>query len=210
MALRTVLSVVFATLFCGVTATERLVVAAGCFWSVELAYQRVPGVISTSVGYCGGIGDNPTYEQVSRGNTMHAEAVEIVYDEKVVSARTLIDLLWQIHDPTTLNRQGGDRGTQYRSHVWYTTDAQRAAFEASKSAYEATMSSFSGAIVTKLDSAADAPYWKAEDYHQQYLQKDGQDATKGRLKPIQCYGRRGPIKKMDKAEIRRILRKEEL
>ena len=153
MALRTVLSVVFATLLSGVTATERLVVAAGCFWSVELAYQRVPGVISTSVGYCGGIGDNPTYEQVSRGNTMHAEAVEIVYDEKVVSARTLIDLLWQIHDPTTLNRQGGDRGTQYRSHVWYTTDAQRAAFEASKAAYEATMSSFSGAIVTKLDSA---------------------------------------------------------
>ena len=88
--------------------------------------------------------------------------------------------------------------------------AEYAAFEASKAAYEATMSSFSGAIVTKLDSAKDAPYWKAEDYHQQYLQKDGQDATKGSLKPIQCYGRRGPIKKMDKAEIRRILRKEEL
>ena len=124
-----------------------------------------------------------------------------------MSARALIDLLWQIHDPTTLNRKAAT--AQYRSHVWYTTDAQRAAFEASKAAFEATMSSFSGAIVTKLDSAAHAPYWKAEDYHQQYLQKDGQDATKA-TSSRSVHGRRGPIKKMDKAEIRRILRKEEL
>ena len=184
---------------------ERLIVAAGCFWSIELAYQRVPGVVRTSVGYAGGHVPNPTYHTVLTGTTGHAEAVEVVYDPAIVGARRLLDLFWQLHDPTSLNRQGGDVGSQYRSALFYYTDTQRKAIDASRGALAEA-----GRVVTQVASAAAPGFvWApAEEYHQQYLQKDGQESAKLSLAPIQCYGRRGPIKKMDKAGIREILKGE--
>lgn len=110
---------------------ERAIFAAGCFWSVELAYQRVPGVLRTSVGYAGGHTPTPTYRMVTTGRTGHAEAVEVVYDPSVVPFRRLVDLFWKIHDPTSLNRQGGDFGTQYRSAIWYEREEQRVDIETS-------------------------------------------------------------------------------
>jgi peptide-methionine (S)-S-oxide reductase len=180
-------------------ATEKAVFAAGCFWSVELAFQRVPGVISTSVGYAGGKTQGPTYRDVTTGTTGHAEAVEVEYDPMKLPFEKLLSFFWNIHDPTTLNRQGGDIGTQYRSAIFYNTDEQFAAIKRSLEASpEATTE------IRQMDS--NFKYWPAEKYHQQYLEKGGQDATKGSLKPIQCYGNRGPIKKMDKPAILDVLR----
>jgi len=184
---------------------ERILLAAGCFWSIELAYQRVPGVTKTAVGYAGGHIPNPTYHTVSSGTTGHAEAVEVVFDPTIVSLRRIVDLFWQLHDPTTRNRQGGDVGTQYRSAIWYSSDEQRKTIEASRAAL-----SVADRVVTEIASAKGEGFvWKAaEDYHQRYLEKDGQDSTTSSLAPIQCYGKRGPIKKMDKPGIREILKGE--
>lgn len=187
---------------------ERVLFAGGCFWSIELAFQRVPGVLRTAVGYAGGHTLSPvTYEAVTTGTTGHAETVEVVYDPQRVSFERLVDLFWQLHDPTTLNRQGGDTGTQYRSAIWYTSAAQRVAVESSLARLPADVRR---RVVTQISSATAKGFvWDvAEGYHQQYLQKGGQDATTGSLKPIQCYGNRGPIKKMDKPGIRAILKGE--
>ena len=219
-----------------VSAEERVLFAAGCFWSVELAFQRVPGVLRTAVGYAGGAKQKPKYYDVTTGTTGHAEAVEVVYDPEKVSLQRLVDLFWQLHDPTTLNRQGGDIGTQYRSAIWYTTDVQRAAIDASKAALPEGLQQ---KVVTQIEKEPEGFIWEpAETYHREsaaiepaarhmpcapgcsqpplppprvaerYLEKDGQEAAKGSLKPIQCYGKRGPIKKMDKPAIRAILKGE--
>ena len=144
--------------------------AAGCFWGVELTFQKTKGVTSTSVGYTGGTTKNPTYEDVCTGNTMHAEVVQVEFDSSIVSYEALLDVLWGCHDPTTLNRQGPDRGTQYRSAIFYHSPDQEAS--ALKSKKKADKSGrFSSAIVTEITSAS--KYYMAEDYHQKYLEKRG-------------------------------------
>ncbi|KAG1713037.1 hypothetical protein DVH05_000765 [Phytophthora capsici] len=157
--------------------------AAGCFWGVQLAFDRVPGVLETSVGYTQGSVDSPTYRQVCTGRTNHAEAINIVFDDSQVSYDALLKKFWSIHDPTTLNRQKNDKGTQYRSGIYYHNDDQRKAALASKEEYQKTLSK---PIVTEIMEAKQ--FWDAEDYHQKYLEKGGQCADKGCDETIRCYG----------------------
>jgi peptide-methionine (S)-S-oxide reductase len=144
--------------------------AAGCFWGVEEAFRQVPGVTGTAVGYEGGTTDHPTYEDVCKDTTGHAEVVEVEYDPDKVSYEQLLDVFWANHDPTQLNRQGPDFGTQYRSAIFYHTPEQRAAAEASKAALQAS-GRFRRPVVTEITPAG--PFWRAEEYHQRYLQKRG-------------------------------------
>lgn len=148
--------------------SAKAVFAAGCFWGVEATFRQIKGVISTSVGYTGGKTENPTYEQVCSDATGHAEAIEVVFDPQKVSYETLLDVFWKNHDPTTLNRQGPDIGTQYRSAIFYQDETQKATALASK---EKVSKNFKKPIVTEIVPAA--PYYRAEDYHQQYLEKRG-------------------------------------
>jgi peptide-methionine (S)-S-oxide reductase len=141
---------------------------AGCFWGIEVAFGKVKGVTSTSVGYTGGATDNPTYEQVCTGKTNHAEVVWVEFDPSSVSYEELLDVFWGCHDPTTLNRQGPDRGTQYRSVIYFADPAQEAAAIKSK---EQNSGRFPNPIVTEI--TAESKYYIAEDYHQQYLAKRG-------------------------------------
>jgi len=150
------------------TTTETAIVAAGCFWGVEALLAQVPGVVSTQVGYLGGTVEHPTYEAVCSGTTNHAEAVAVVFDPAVVSYSELLSVFWRLHDPTTLNRQGPDRGTQYRSAIFTTTDEQVTLAEASQQQAQA---GFEAPIVTEITPAT--PFWPAEDYHQQYFAKRG-------------------------------------
>jgi peptide-methionine (S)-S-oxide reductase len=153
--------------------TEVLYVAMGCFWGAEQEFWQVPGVVTTAVGYAGGRTPNPTYEETCTGRTGHTEAVLIAYDPAKVSAMQLLKLFWESHDPTQGFRQGNDRGTQYRSAVYWTTEAQRKAFEAGRTAYQEALSARGyGAITTEGRPASEAgPFYYAEDYHQQYLHK---------------------------------------
>ncbi len=144
--------------------------AAGCFWGVESAFRQVPGVQETAVGYLGGVTEYPTYEQVCTKTTGHAEVVQLTFDPAVVSYEQLLDVFWQIHDPTTLNRQGPDIGTQYRSAIFTHSPGQQAAAEASMAAHAAA-GRYAGPIVTEITPAG--PFWRAEAYHQQYLEKRG-------------------------------------
>lgn len=157
--------------------------AAGCFWSVELLYQREPGVLTTAVGYIGGHQESPTYKQVCTGATGHAEAVQLTYDPAVVSYSRLLDLFWHKHDPTTLNRQGGDHGTQYRSAIFYHTQEQKK--EAAESMAK-EQNKYAVPIVTEICEAGH--FWPAEEYHQSYLAKGGQCSAKGSKEAIRCYG----------------------
>mmetsp|Transcript_20382 Transcript_20382/g.19697 ORF Transcript_20382/g.19697 Transcript_20382/m.19697 type:complete len:190 (-) Transcript_20382:181-750(-) len=157
--------------------------AAGCFWSVEMSFQRIPGVVSTEVGYTQGQKLNPTYEQVCAGTTGHTEAVKVVYDKSALKYDELLTVFWDILDPTTLNRQGGDSGTQYRSGIYYTSEEQKKALAAS---IIKEQTKYTSPIVTEVKEAA--TWYPAEGYHQQYLQKGGQCAGKGDLTPIRCYG----------------------
>ena len=141
---------------------------AGCFWGVELAFGRIKGVTKTSVGYTGGTTENPTYEQVCTGNTGHAEVVWIEFDSSIVSYDALLDVFWGCHDATTLNRQGPDIGTQYRSAIYYNDPTQEATAKQSK---EKNAKRFSSPIVTEITAAS--KYYLAEDYHQKYLEKRG-------------------------------------
>ena len=141
---------------------------AGCFWGVEAAFRKVSGVTDTAVGYAGGTTDNPTYEQVCRGDTGHAEVVQVTFDPDAVSYEQLLDVFFEVHDPTTLNRQGPDVGSQYRSAIYTHDDAQAAAAAAAKQAKQAN---FGQQIVTEI--AAAGPFHMAEDYHQQYFEKQG-------------------------------------
>jgi peptide-methionine (S)-S-oxide reductase len=144
--------------------------AAGCFWGVEAAFRQVPGVLSTAVGYEGGTKANPTYEQVCAKNTGHAEAVEVDYDPARVSYDELLKVFWENHDPTTLNRQGPDVGEQYRSAIFFHDAEQEREAIASREALEKS-GRFRKPIVTEITPAS--TFWRAEDYHQQYLEKRG-------------------------------------
>ena len=147
---------------------ETATFAAGCFWGVEADFRAMPGVLSARAGYIGGHSDNPTYREVCSKGTGHAEAVEVAFDPAVVSYDGLLDAFWKLHDPTTLNRQGPDVGTQYRSAIFYHGDAQRTAAEVSKARHQ---SAFTRPIVTEIVPAP--TFWPAEDYHQRYLEKQG-------------------------------------
>ena len=143
---------------------------AGCFWGVEAAYRQIPGVLSTSVGYLGGTLENPTYRDVCTGRTGHAEVVQVTYDPSRVTYDDLLTVFWENHDPTTLNRQGPDVGTQYRSAIFYHDEAQKNAAESSKEERERS-GRYRKQIVTEITPAT--AYYEAEDYHQQYLEKRG-------------------------------------
>jgi peptide-methionine (S)-S-oxide reductase len=144
--------------------------AAGCFWGVEATFRQLPGVISTRVGYIGGKTANPTYKEVCTDATGHAEAVEVEYDPAKISYAKLLDVFWENHDPTQLNRQGPDWGTQYRSAIFFHTPEQEAEAKASKQALE-NSGRFGKPIVTQIVAAP--TFYEAEDYHQQYLEKRG-------------------------------------
>ncbi len=148
----------------------KAIFAAGCFWGVEATFRQIPGVISTRVGYTGGQLPNPTYKDVCTDRTGHAEAVEVEYDPSQVSYERLLDVFWQNHDPTQLNRQGPDWGTQYRSAIFFNTPEQEGAAQASKERQEKS-GRYSKPIVTQIVPAV--TFYPAEDYHQQYLEKRG-------------------------------------
>jgi peptide-methionine (S)-S-oxide reductase len=143
---------------------------AGCFWGVEAEFRRVKGVKATAVGYSGGHSKNPTYKDVCSDMTGHAEVVQVEYDPDVVSYDDLLNVFWENHDPTQLNRQGPDFGTQYRSAIFFQTPEQEAAARASKERLEKS-GRFRRPIVTQIEPAAE--FWRAEEYHQQYLEKRG-------------------------------------
>ena len=147
---------------------EKATFAAGCFWGVDMIFRKIDGVLSTMVGYTGGHTQNPTYDQVCSGTTGHAESVEIVFDPDKVSYEKLLNIFWDNHNPTTLNRQGPDVGSQYRSAVFYHNDRQK---ELALSIKEKLQKSgqFKSEIVTEIVIAN--TFYKAEEYHQQYLEK---------------------------------------
>ncbi len=152
---------------------------AGCFWGVEAAFRNVEGVQETAVGYAGGHVDRPTYEQVCTDTTGHAEVVRVVYDPQKVSYEKLLDVYFDIHDPTQVNRQGPDRGKQYRSVVFTHSDAQHNQAE-KKIDQLAASGQFSQPIATQIEPAGD--FWMAEEYHQQYLEKRGRATCHPNLK----------------------------
>ncbi|KAJ8429419.1 hypothetical protein Cgig2_015708 [Carnegiea gigantea] len=162
---------------------------AGCFWGVELAFQRLDGVVKTEVGYSQGHVPDPNYRLVCSGTTNHVEVVRVQFDPNVCLYTKLLDLFWSRHDPTTLNRQGGDVGTQYRSGIYYYNEAQARLAQVSKEAKQAEVKDQK--IVTEILPAK--RFYRAEEYHQQYLEKGGrsgnkQSAAKGCNDPIRCYG----------------------
>ncbi len=151
--------------------TRTAVFAFGCFWGAEKDFWETPGVVSTAVGYAGGLTPNPTYDEVCSGRTGHAEAVLVVYDPAKVSYDQLLKVFWEHHDPTQGMRQGNDTGTQYRSAIYYADEDQRHAAEASRDAYQTNLTAARfGAITTEIQPAG--PFYYAEDYHQQYLAKN--------------------------------------
>ncbi|CAI8596590.1 unnamed protein product [Vicia faba] len=161
---------------------------AGCFWSVELAFQRLPGVTKTEVGYSQGLLHNPTYADVCSGTTRHSEVVRVHYDPKECSYESLLDAFWAKHDPTTPNRQGNDVGTQYRSGIYYYTPEQE---KTARESLEQQQNKLNRKIVTEILPAK--KFYRAEEYHQQYLEKGGrfgckQSSSKGCNDPIRCYG----------------------
>ena len=154
---------------------EKATFGAGCFWGVESAFRRRKGVVGTAVGYMGGTLKNPTYRDVCTDRTGHAEVVQLEYDPSQVSYEQLLDMFWEIHDPTELNRQGPDVGTQYRSVIFYHTPEQAAAARESKARLERSGRNRE-TIATEIVPATE--FWMAEDYHQQYLEKRG---------AVRCY-----------------------
>lgn len=149
---------------------EKAAFGAGCFWGVEAAFRRLEGVTATAVGYMGGHTQSPTYKEVCSDTTGHAEVVQVEYDPAVVGYGALLDLFWRCHNPTELNRQGPDVGTQYRSAIFTYSAAQQEAAEASRARLDASRK-YEHPIVTEITPAA--TFFKAEDYHQQYLEKRG-------------------------------------
>ena len=143
---------------------QTAILGGGCFWCVEAVYSRAKGVHSAISGYAGGENPNPTYKEICTGTTGHAEVVKITFDETIISYEDILDIFFEIHDPTTLNRQGADRGTQYRSVIFYMDDEQRDAAEAK---IEQLQKSLSAPIVTELSAAPE--FYEAEEYHQDYL-----------------------------------------
>ena len=149
---------------------EKATLAAGCFWGVEAAFRKIKGVTATGVGYSGGQTENPTYAEVCSGRTGHAEVVVLEFDPAIVGYGELLDAFWELHDPTTPNRQGPDVGTQYRSAIFFHTPEQEAAARASMDRLEKS-GRHRDPVVTEIVPAA--AFYKAEDYHQQYLEKRG-------------------------------------
>lgn len=148
---------------------EVATLGAGCFWCIEAVYQKLKGVHRVVSGYTGGMVENPTYHQVCRGNTGHAEVVQITFDPDVISFADILDVFWVTHDPTTLNRQGPDVGTQYRSAIFYHSDEQRETAEKSKQQADASHL-WPDAIVTEIVPAT--TFYEAEDYHQNYYRQN--------------------------------------
>ncbi|WP_163991667.1 peptide-methionine (S)-S-oxide reductase MsrA [Pyxidicoccus caerfyrddinensis] len=150
---------------------EVAIFGMGCFWGVERKFYQVPGVYSTAAGYAGGLTPNPDYREVCSGLTGHNEVVRVVYDPKKVSFEQLLRVFWENHDPTQGMRQGNDTGTQYRSGIYYTSEAQKRAAEASRDAYQKALQAKGfDTITTEIIPAP--PFYYAEDYHQQYLEKN--------------------------------------
>jgi peptide-methionine (S)-S-oxide reductase len=154
--------------------SEVLYVAMGCFWGAERIFWQIPGVIATAAGYTGGFTPHPSYEETCTGRTGHTEAVQVVYDPAQVDLDTLLKAFWENHDPTQLNGQGNDHGTQYRTAIYPTTEAQLAAARESAQRYQAALSAQGfGQITTEIRPFAEAgPWYYAEAYHQQYLHKN--------------------------------------
>lgn len=150
--------------------TEIATFGAGCFWGIEAAFRRVPGVVDAAVGYSGGHMANPTYKDVCTDETGHAEVVQVTFDPAKVSFAQLLDVFWQIHDPTQVNRQGPDSGTQYRTAIFFHSAEQEAAAKKSKAALEAS-GKLRRPVATEIAPAG--TFYRAEEYHQKYLEKRG-------------------------------------
>lgn len=155
--------------------THKATFAAGCFWGVEEAFRHLPGVVRTQVGYTGGHTQNPTYEMVCGHGTGHAEAVEVEFDPEKISYEKLLDTFWESHDPIQVNRQGPDIGNQYRSAIYFHTLAHESAARASKERLERS-GKFSRPIATEIRAAG--PFYRAEEYHQQYFEKTGRSSCR--------------------------------
>jgi peptide-methionine (S)-S-oxide reductase len=162
-------------------ANKIAIFGAGCFWGIESAFRGVEGVVDATVGYAGGTVDKPTYRAVCSGKTGHAEVVQVEYDPSRVSFEKLVDVFWQIHDPTTLNRQGPDIGTQYRSIIFYSDENERAAAEKSKQRLDAS-GKFHRPIVTQIVPATQ--FYPAEEYHQRYYERMGIAPACGIREPL--------------------------
>ncbi len=143
---------------------------AGCFWGIEAAFRRVPGVLDAAVGYSGGRTENPSYQDVCTDTTGHAEVVQVTFDPAKLSYEQLLDVFWTIHDPTQVNRQGPDYGKQYRTAIFFHSPEQEASAKKSKQALEAS-GKLRRPVATEITAAS--PFWRAEEYHQRYLEKRG-------------------------------------
>src|SRR5258708_10372587 len=150
--------------------TESATFGGGCFWGIEAGFRRIPGVLDAVVGYSGGRTENPTYKDVCTDETGHAEVVQVTFDATKLSYEQLLDGFWQMHDPTQVNRQGPDFGSQYRTAIFFHSPAQKTAAEKSKAALQAS-GKFRKPIATEITPAG--PFYRAEDYHQRYLAKRG-------------------------------------
>ncbi len=145
---------------------EIAVLALGCFWGPEIKFSKINGIIKTEVGYCGGDSPKTTYKEVCTGNTNHAEVVKLEFDKKIISYEKILNIFFEIHDPTTLNSQGPDFGTQYRSEIFYLNNIQK---QIAEKVFKETNQKLSGKIVTKISLLKN--YCPAEEYHQKYLEK---------------------------------------
>ena len=145
---------------------EIAVLALGCFWGPEIKFSKINGIIKTEVGYCGGNSPKTTYKEVCTGNTNHAEVVKLEFDKKIISYEKILNIFFEIHDPTTLNSQGPDFGTQYRSEVFYLNESQK---QIAEKVFKETSQKLSGKVVTKISLLKN--YCPAEEYHQKYLEK---------------------------------------
>ena len=152
---------------------EKAYFATGCFWGAERRFWNLSGVTATSVGYMGGTKENPTYKEVCTGTTNHAETVEVQFDPSQISYERLLEEFWMMHDPTSLNRQGGDIGTQYRSEIFTTSEVQKQLALKSRDIYQSALAQAGmGEICTLIEDAQKFTYWPAEEYHQRYLEKN--------------------------------------
>ena len=150
--------------------TETATFGAGCFWGIEAAFRQVPGVVDAVVGYSGGHTENPTYKDVCTDETGHAEVVQVTFDPSKLTYEQLLDAFWQMHDPTQVNRQGPDFGSQYRTAIFFHSPEQEAAAEKAKAALQAS-GKFRKPIATEITAAG--PFYRGEEYHQRYLEKRG-------------------------------------
>lgn len=163
---------------------ETATIVGGCFWCTEAIFKRLKGVISVTSGYTGGKTENPTYEEVSNGNTGHAEAIQIEFDPKIISFKHILDIFWVIHDPTTLNQQGPDTGTQYRSVIFYHNNEQKELAEKSKIEMEKSKT-YDKKLVTEI--VPFEKFYTAEEYHQNYYERNKQSLRSGDLKNSNQY-----------------------